>query len=134
VNEGDLSGFVSGDRRPTAHFPDETLEEPVTKMAHREWLWPPGKLRLFTRLRSCLEDASRRRPLLAVIEDLQWADAGTVDFLVYLLERARHIPLALMLTSRPSGTNTNRRAYLERLSRHCRVTLRFGSIVSARDY
>ncbi|HET8579787.1 MAG TPA: AAA family ATPase, partial [Nitrospiraceae bacterium] len=127
VDEGDLTGFVSGDGRPTAHFLDETVGRTVGQPAASEELWPPGKLRLFAGLCACLEDASQRRPLLAVIEDLQWADASTVDFLAYLLERARNMRLAVLLTSRTAGA-ARHAPYLERLSRHCSGTMRLGRL------
>ncbi|MGQ0549573.1 MAG: ATP-binding protein [Armatimonadota bacterium] len=128
LDEADLSGFVSGDgRAPTANLLDEAVRGTVGQADVVESSWPPGKLRLFARLRSCLEDATRRCPLLVVVEDLQWADASTVDFLAYLLEGARNIPLALLLTSRPPG-GARHSSYLERISRHCSRTLRLGPL------
>ncbi|HET8579856.1 MAG TPA: AAA family ATPase, partial [Nitrospiraceae bacterium] len=128
VDEAELSGFVSGDGRPTAQFLDETVGRNVGQPTASETLWPPGKLRLFACLRAYLEDASRRRPLLAVIEDLQWADTGTVDFLAYLVERAKDMRVAVLLTSRPSGATSRHRSHLDRLSRACRATLRLGPL------
>ncbi len=129
VDGGDLSGFVSGDGSPGAHLLDDTIGGSVGQ-TDSELLWPPGKLRLFARLGACLENASQRRPMLAVI-DLQWADVGTIDFLTYLLARARSMRLAVLLTSRPSGASTRHRFFLERLSRYCGATLRLSPLSEA---
>lgn len=90
----------------------------------RSSAWPAGTLRLFHRFCARLESVSRSRPLLMVIEDLQWADAGTVDILAYLLERARTMRLAVLLTSRPVQGRGRRTSGTERLSRYCAGTLR----------
>lgn len=90
--------------------------------------WPHGKLRLFNWLQAPLEEASRKRPMLVMIEDLQWADTGTVDFLSHLLERARHMRVVVLLAARPVGTRPLHDSNLERLSRHCTAVLRLGPL------
>ncbi|MBW8837051.1 MAG: AAA family ATPase, partial [Burkholderia sp.] len=47
--------------------------------------------------------ASARRPLLLVIEDLHWADAGTLSYLAALASTVPHCPALLVTTSRPEG-------------------------------
>lgn len=93
--------------------------------------WPPGKLRLFNWLQAPLDEASRKRPTLVMIEDLQWADTGTVDFLAHLLERAKRMRVVVLLTSRPVGARPHHGSNLERLSRHCTRVLRLGPLSEA---
>ena len=75
------------------------------------------KLRLFSQFRIRLVEAAHHRPTLLVVEDLQWADAGSVDLLAFLLGRLKGMRLAILLTSRP-GT-VSQPSSLGRLSRHC---------------
>ncbi len=56
---------------------------------------------LFPALLRCLGDARRARVL--VIEDLQWADVGTIDFVRYLGRRIHDLPLLLLLSHRIEG-------------------------------
>ena len=44
-----------------------------------------GRGQLFQRLAVLLERFGQQAPLVLVLEDLHWADAGTLDFLAYLL-------------------------------------------------
>ncbi len=71
VGEGDLAGFVGGEgREQIAHLHDEAVGGAVDQVDTLETAWPAGKFRLFFRLSSGLENASRRRPSLIVVEDL----------------------------------------------------------------
>lgn len=125
VDGRDLAGFI-GESPRALPWPQPGPGEPDLPGGEgpRSADWPPGKLRLFNWLRARLEDASRLRPLLVVIEDLQWADAGTLDFLAYLLERARTMRLAVVLTARPGHGRARRISGTERLARYCAGTLR----------
>jgi predicted ATPase len=42
---------------------------------------------LFERVTELLEDVSARRPLVLVVDDLQWADAASLRLLVHVVER-----------------------------------------------
>lgn len=48
-----------------------------------------------------LEGLARRQPVLVVFEDLQWADATTLELLGTLLERIASLPVLALLTCRP---------------------------------
>ena len=52
-------------------------------------------------LLSLLRDEARRRPLLLAIEDLQWVDPSTSEFISGLLTGEQGVPLLLLLTARP---------------------------------
>jgi len=44
-----------------------------------------------------------RRPLVLGVEDVHWADAGTLDLTRHLAARSRNAPFSLVLTARPEG-------------------------------
>ena len=59
-----------------------------------------GRGRLFERLSVLLDRLSQQAPLVLVLEDLHWADAGTLDFLAYQLRGLRRQRLLLVGTYR----------------------------------
>ena len=56
--------------------------------------------RLMRELTTFLEEASRRRPMVILIEDLHWADVATIDLLAHLAPRLAHIRLLILITYR----------------------------------
>jgi DNA-binding CsgD family transcriptional regulator len=48
------------------------------------------------------------RPLLLVVDDVQWADLASLRWLVYLARRLEGVPLALLLASRPVAAGAER--------------------------
>jgi class 3 adenylate cyclase/predicted ATPase len=48
-----------------------------------------------------VEAAALREPLLVLVEDVHWADPATLDVLSLLIERAKFVPLMLVITHRP---------------------------------
>jgi diguanylate cyclase (GGDEF)-like protein/putative nucleotidyltransferase with HDIG domain len=61
--------------------------------------------------------AARERPLVIVLDDLQWADEGTWDVLELLVARWQDQRLLLALTVRPEDLGAGAAARLSRLSR-----------------
>ncbi len=55
----------------------------------------PEKLRLFTAVRLLLHHAAQKTPLLLVLEDLHWAEEGTLELLSYLARNAHQEPALL---------------------------------------
>ena len=53
-----------------------------------------------------VEQSAARRPLVLIIEDVQWADAPTLRTLQVLARRMSSLPAALVLTRRLSPTTT----------------------------
>jgi DNA-binding NarL/FixJ family response regulator len=62
----------------------------------------PEQRRLFAAVRALLVQLARRRPLVLALDDLQWADGGSVELLRYLLRRPPTGPVLLALAYRPS--------------------------------
>lgn len=85
-----------GDPAPSAVQVRESRSEEV----------PPGKdngidasrFQFFGLLGSRIGQLARAKPLLIAIEDVQWADAGTLDFVTYLTGRAAALPLGILVT------------------------------------
>jgi tetratricopeptide (TPR) repeat protein len=55
----------------------------------------------FAGWRRFLESVAEQRPIMIVIEDLHWADDGLLDFLDYLADWTRDVPLMILCTARP---------------------------------
>jgi class 3 adenylate cyclase len=55
----------------------------------------------FAAWRHFLEAIARRRPLVLVFEDVQWADDGLLDFIEHLVGWARDVPILIVATTRP---------------------------------
>ena len=51
--------------------------------------------------RCYFEALARQRPVVLVLEDLQWADDGQLDFVEHLLGRARGVGILVIATARP---------------------------------
>jgi len=56
---------------------------------------------LFSAWRILFERLAEQSPTVLVFEDLQWADAGLLDFLEYLLDWSRGHPLFVLAVARP---------------------------------
>jgi class 3 adenylate cyclase/predicted ATPase len=56
---------------------------------------------LFEVLLRQLEAVARRRPVLAVFEDVHWIDPTSRELLDLMVDRVRRVPVLLLITSRP---------------------------------
>jgi len=67
--------------------------------------------------------AAAERPALLVLEDAQWADAATVEFVAHVAATVAHeavfrqLPVMLLVTARPEGASPHARRLLTRLAR-----------------
>jgi hypothetical protein len=76
---------------------------------------PPGRARfeLCERVAHALAAASRARPLVVVVDDLQWADEGSLLLLEFLAPEVGSLPLLLVATLRePQPPHDSRRTAL----------------------
>ena len=90
---------------------------------------PLDKAELFAALASFFKTAAAERATILTIEDLQWADPSTLDFLVYLAARIANSRLLLVATYRAeeaegAGSLRGALARLARESTVARIDLR----------
>ena len=90
------------------------IEQHIPDPEERRWVEPrlahllgleegaPGdQENLFSAWRILFERLAEQAPTILVFEDMQWADAGLLDFLEYLLEWSRSHPLFVLVLTRP---------------------------------
>lgn len=58
--------------------------------------------RLKRELQACLEELSRLRPVVLFFDDVHWADASTVDLLMYVAARFDRLRVLIVATFRPN--------------------------------
>jgi len=75
------------------------------------------KRRCFATLTHCLLGLAGPRPLVLVIEDLQWSDNTSLEFLLGLARQLRSRPLLLLLTYRPEEVHPPLAHFLAALDR-----------------
>ena len=91
-----------------------TIAEHIPDAEERAWVEPrlfhllgleegtPGdQENLFSAWRILFERLAEQAPTILVFEDMQWADAGLLDFIEYLLEWSRNHPLFVLALARP---------------------------------
>ena len=62
---------------------------------------PPQQDEAFTAWRRFLEQIAQRGPTVLVFEDLHWAEAAFMSFLLHLAEQMQGLPLLVVTTTRP---------------------------------
>jgi class 3 adenylate cyclase len=133
-----------------------TLEEHLPDAEERAWVEPrlahllgleEGAPRdqenLFAAWRVLFERLSEQAPTILVFEDMQWADAGLLDFLEYLLEWSRSHALFVLVLARPeladrraswgAGKRSFTSLYLEPLSEQAMEELLSGLVPGLPD-
>ncbi len=91
-----------------------SIRQHVPDPEEREWLEPrlahllglaertaPDREDLFSAWRLFFERLADQGPVVLLFEDLQWADAGLLDFVEYLLEWSRSHPIFVLALARP---------------------------------
>jgi DNA-binding winged helix-turn-helix (wHTH) protein len=63
----------------------------------------PSDHSLLDALAQCVLEASRRRPLLLIVDDIQWADSATLRMLTYLTDEIVRAPILLVCGLRYRG-------------------------------
>lgn len=64
------------------------------------------KSQLILAFRALLEGLTIHGPAILTIEDIHWADAATIELLILLTELTDHLPLMILVTSRPDPEGT----------------------------
>ena len=65
---------------------------------------PPNRLAISVAALAVLEDAAAIRPVLVVIDDLQWIDSSSVEVLLFIARRVAVFPIAVLASTRHSGS------------------------------
>ena len=89
-----------------AEYPADADEAALVRAPLRQLLgWPASRdgdrNRLFPAWRLFIERMAETAPVVLVFEDIQWADNALLDFVEYLIEWSRHLPLFVLALSRP---------------------------------
>ena len=82
------------------------------------------KRQLFAAMTHFLMEQATRHPVLLVVEDVHWCDDLSLDFLLHLARRCRHVPLLLLVTYRSDELHPGFRQWLTQLDRE-RLTQEF---------
>lgn len=92
-----IAARLGAGKRELAHlFPQLDLDAPPPDPSDTG----QSKLRLYEAILHLLRELAGGRALLLVIDDLQWADGATLEFLDYQLRRLQSMPLVLLATCR----------------------------------
>jgi class 3 adenylate cyclase/predicted ATPase/ABC-type transport system involved in cytochrome c biogenesis ATPase subunit len=97
--------------------------EALDQTLHQDLSPKQRRIKTLAALVEMILGLARRKPVLMVLEDVHWIDPTTFEFLVQVLDRAAHIRVLMLLTSRPDnqpalGGHPNlTRLTLNRLSR-----------------
>lgn len=108
-------GIVEGEESASAREKlRAALAEHIPDPEERQWVEPRlahllaleegaagDQENLFSAWRILFERLAEQAPMVLVFEDMQWADAGLLDFLEYLLEWSRSLPLFVLVHARP---------------------------------
>jgi predicted ATPase/class 3 adenylate cyclase len=92
LRDGGLLEQVADDDAPAVARVAALLEPAGEPVAPEEAFWA---------VRKVLEALARRRPLVLVIDDLQWAEPTFVDLVEHVAEWSREAPLLLLAMARP---------------------------------
>jgi tetratricopeptide (TPR) repeat protein len=133
-----------------------TIEEFISDPKERDWVEPRlshllaldggvtgDQENVFSAWRIFFERLSERYPVVMVFEDMQWADAGLLDFIEYLLEWSRNQPIFILGLARPeladkrptwgAGKRSFSSLYLEPLSAQAMEELLSGLVPGLPD-
>jgi class 3 adenylate cyclase/tetratricopeptide (TPR) repeat protein len=105
-----------------AHIPDETerrrIEPAFLALLGAGEAPPGGAPELFLAWRTFFERLAATGVVALLFEDLHWADPGTLDFIEYLLEWSRTVPILIITLARPElldrrpGWGAGKRSFL----------------------
>jgi class 3 adenylate cyclase/tetratricopeptide (TPR) repeat protein len=93
-----LIGEVAAADVPAVRLAAELLKPDGEPIAPDEAFWA---------VRTVLETLARRRPLVFVIDDLQWADPTFMDLVLHIAQWTRDAPLLLLVMARPELLDTH---------------------------
>jgi DNA-binding CsgD family transcriptional regulator len=104
--------------------------EPLVETAarHRLHFLPEQRYWLLEELESLLEQAALASPVLVCIDDMHWADGGSLTALRTLPPRLAHLPIIWLVSFRESQARAELRAVIESLDEIGAQTLTLGPL------
>ena len=91
----------------------EPLVDPAAR--HRLHFLPEQRYWLLEELESLLEEAALASPVLVCIDDVHWADGGSLAALRTLPPRLAHLPIIWLVSFREGHARAELRAAIESL-------------------
>ena len=104
----------------------EPLVDPAAR--HRLPFLPEQRYWLLEELESLLEQAALASPVLVCIDDMQWADGGSLTALRTLPPRLAHLPVIWLVSFREGQARAELRAAVESLDEIGAQTLTLGAL------
>ncbi len=89
----DLDELLTQCLRPGSRRPTSAVAPPTTDPQH-------ARFQLFDRYASVLRDLTTKQPSVMILDDIQWADTGSLLLLQFLAAGLDEIPLLCVVTSR----------------------------------
>ncbi len=122
-----LSGGAGGEEEATmrAHFIGQLIGFDFTESRHLSGILDDVRQihdRAFRYAAQFFAEAARRLPLILFLDDIHWADDGSLDFIDYLARHCADAPVLVLCLARPTLLE-RRPAWGEGVERHTRVML-----------
>lgn len=89
---------------------------------------PSERYRILESMLALVERLAAAKPLVLALEDLQWADPSTLLVVQHLSQRGAYLPLALLLTARPTPRDRELEALFQRLASEGATYLALGPL------
>jgi serine/threonine protein kinase/tetratricopeptide (TPR) repeat protein len=108
---------------------EEALKKKDTVRASRVLLQLQGgteqAIRSFEAIRRCLKELSRHKPIVFIIDNLQWADDASLLAFVYLVRTLSNVPILLMTTLRSEHLTqgSTLKNWVEKMSHRANVSI-----------
>jgi tetratricopeptide (TPR) repeat protein len=75
------------------------------------------KRQIFAAMTHFLTQQAAQHPVLLIVEDIHWCDDLSLDFLLHLARRCRHVPLLLLVTYRSDELHPRLKRWLTQIDR-----------------
>jgi class 3 adenylate cyclase/tetratricopeptide (TPR) repeat protein/predicted Ser/Thr protein kinase len=122
-----LSGGAGGEEEATmrAHFIGQLIGFDFSESKHLSGILDDVRQihdRAFRYAAQFFAEVARRLPLILFLDDIHWADDGSLDFIDYLARHCARAPVLVLCLARPTLLE-RRPAWGEGVERHTRVVL-----------
>lgn len=128
VRHGDNTGYAGTGRAASR----DAISRPLQVLIPELWVSQQTQtanvepeqeqLRLREAAFTLLATISRQKPLLIVLDDIQWADGSSVELLVYLARHVYSVPIFLLATCRSNEASKSLNKMIHHMQREHTVT------------